>query len=169
MTGIVYKYTNKINGIKYVGSHKGEDLHLYRSGSKYLKEALRQFGKENFEIEILYKGKHFRELEEFILNEEQVHINPEYYNKRRVPHPEHQTQALRKSNSFPRGEKVKKQISNTLSKYSIKELTTGFVGTSLEIAKHFKVPNQRDNIRMYAKRGSVVEKGILKNKHFITQ
>ena len=56
--GYVYIYTNKINGHKYIGKHTFKkpyiDLTYKGSGSKHWHDALKKYGWENFEKEVLF-------------------------------------------------------------------------------------------------------------------
>jgi group I intron endonuclease len=78
--GIVYKWTNLINGKIYIGSHKGSQDDEYTASGIAIKNAFKKYGFENFKRDILYYGKDFRELEEFILEEVDAINNPLYYN-----------------------------------------------------------------------------------------
>jgi len=62
----IYKYTNKINGHSYIGQsihiferkheHEYKALHLYQGNDEYNKtlyRAIRKYGIENFDFEIL--------------------------------------------------------------------------------------------------------------------
>lgn len=52
---LVYKITNRINGKIYIGVHKTENVNdSYYGSGKYLKNALKKYGKENFEREIIF-------------------------------------------------------------------------------------------------------------------
>lgn len=52
-SGFIYKWTNNINGKKYIGSHKGMiDDGYVGSGTAFL-AAIKKYGKENFTREIL--------------------------------------------------------------------------------------------------------------------
>jgi len=52
---IIYKTTNLINGKYYIGKHQTKDLNDgYVGSGKYLKNAIKKYGIENFETIILY-------------------------------------------------------------------------------------------------------------------
>lgn len=56
MYGYIYMTTNLINGKSYIGQHKyeGESLDPYYFGSGIIiSEALKKYGKSNFEVKIL--------------------------------------------------------------------------------------------------------------------
>ena len=55
--GCIYMYTNKINGMKYIGQticklSKRHNEHIKRDNS-YIDMALRKYGEDNFTLEIL--------------------------------------------------------------------------------------------------------------------
>lgn len=53
----IYLTTNKINGKTYVGQHRYKKLYDgYIGSGTYLKNAIKKYGKENFEIEYLETG-----------------------------------------------------------------------------------------------------------------
>lgn len=66
--GFVYKWTNKINGRWYIGSHNGKKSNYIGSGIAF-RNVIKQHGIENFSREILYVGFDFREKEEQLLVE----------------------------------------------------------------------------------------------------
>ena len=68
MNGFVYKWTDSSNGKYYIGSHLGSPTDKYKGGGTVFRRAYKK-RKEFFSREIIYTGKHFRELEEFILQE----------------------------------------------------------------------------------------------------
>lgn len=66
MYGYVYLTTNTINGRMYIGKHKSEtyDSAYYGSG-KILLQAIKKYGLENFNNEILYEANNEKELNEW--------------------------------------------------------------------------------------------------------
>ena len=86
MSHYTYMVTNKSNGKVYVGSHswKGEGLdpNYYGSGTA-IKRAVEKYGKENFQVEVLYyysTVEECRKDEERILTEYNVRDCPHSYN-----------------------------------------------------------------------------------------
>ena len=83
MNYIIYKTTNLLNGMYYIGCHQTNDLDDgYLGSGKHLKRAIKKYGYTNFKFEILYsvptKNEMF-ELERSIVNEDLVK-NPLTYN-----------------------------------------------------------------------------------------
>jgi|TARA_Y100000034_G_scaffold39761_1_gene49015 group I intron endonuclease len=64
MYGFIYLTTNKINGKKYIGMCKNTHHKGYFGSGKLLKQAIKKYGKENFERTILEKCETFEELSE---------------------------------------------------------------------------------------------------------
>ena len=62
MYGFIYLTTNKINGKKYIGMCKNTHQKFYLGSGKILKEAIKKYGKENFERVILQECETFEEL-----------------------------------------------------------------------------------------------------------
>ena len=86
MSHYTYMVTNKINGKVYVGSHswdgEGIDKNYYGSGTA-IKRAVKKYGKENFQVEVLYYYETVEECradEERILTEYNVKDCPHSYN-----------------------------------------------------------------------------------------
>ena len=86
MSNYTYMVTNNINGKVYVGSHcwKGEgiDPDYYGSGTA-ITRAVKKYGKENFQVEVLYyydTVEECRKDEERILTEYNVRDCPHSYN-----------------------------------------------------------------------------------------
>jgi len=78
----VYLITNKINGKKYIGSSRKNqiDENYYGSG-KVIKDALKKYGKNNFQRDILWEGKgNARKIETYFLEGVNAANNPLYYN-----------------------------------------------------------------------------------------
>ena len=86
MSNYTYMVTNKINGKVYVGSHswdgEGLDPNYYGSGTA-ITRAVKKYGKENFQVEVLYfydTVEECRADEERILTEYDVKNCPHSYN-----------------------------------------------------------------------------------------
>lgn len=86
MSHYTYMVTNKINGKVYVGSHswKGEGIdHNYFGSGTAITRAVKKYGKENFQVEVLYyydTVEECRKDEERILTEYNVRDCPHSYN-----------------------------------------------------------------------------------------
>jgi group I intron endonuclease len=52
-SGFIYVWTNKVTGIKYLGSHKGSESDGYIGSGKAFRNAIKKYGIENFYREIL--------------------------------------------------------------------------------------------------------------------
>jgi len=80
---IIYKTTNLIDGRYYIGCHQTNDLNDgYLGSGKYLKRAIKKYGKENFKFEILNFASSKEEMfsiERSIVNEDLVN-DPLTYN-----------------------------------------------------------------------------------------
>ena len=68
MQGFVYKWIDSSNGMYYIGSHKGTPNDRYIGSGIHFNRAYSK-RPEVFSRDIIYQGKDFRELEEFILEE----------------------------------------------------------------------------------------------------
>jgi len=79
-TGYVYKWTNLVNGMMYIGKHNGSDPDYIGSGVDFLL-AVKEFGIENFFREILYCGANFSSVEEQILTTVGTRQSPNFYNR----------------------------------------------------------------------------------------
>jgi len=83
MNYIIYKTTNLVNGMYYVGCHQTANLDDgYLGSGKYLKRAIKKYGQEYFKFEILYSvssKKEMFDLERSIVNESLVN-DPLSYN-----------------------------------------------------------------------------------------
>lgn len=82
--GFVYMWTNKINNKKYIGSHIGDIDDGYIGSGKHFLNAIKKYGIENFERNILYYEYNDRYnliLKEYNLIEEYNAVeNNEFYN-----------------------------------------------------------------------------------------
>ena len=83
MSNYTYMVTNNINGKVYVGSHswkcEGVDPDYYGSGTA-ITRAVKKYGKENFQVEVLY---YYETVEECRKDEERILTE---YNVRDCPH-----------------------------------------------------------------------------------
>lgn len=76
---LVYKVTNLINGMIYVGKHSTEDINDgYMGSGKYINRAIAKYGLENFQKEVLYK---FGTEEEAFLKEAEI-VNEEFVRRK---------------------------------------------------------------------------------------
>lgn len=64
MYGFIYLTTNKINGKKYIGMCKNTHRENYIGSGKLLKQAVKKYGKENFDRVILQECETLDELSE---------------------------------------------------------------------------------------------------------
>lgn len=79
--GYVYKFIHKETGKYYIGSHnKPSSGSTYMGSGVIWQEALKKYGKDAFEKEILYEGDLFREEEERLLKELNAADDPMSYN-----------------------------------------------------------------------------------------
>ena len=76
--GFVYRWTNTKSGMQYIGSHNGKDPKYIGCGPAFRKDYFQN--PNDWEREILYRGKNIREVErEWIIKENAV-ASPLYYN-----------------------------------------------------------------------------------------
>jgi hypothetical protein len=64
MYGYIYKTTNLVNGLIYVGQHKATKFepNRYMGSGNNIKAAIKEFGKENFKCELLDTAETLEEL-----------------------------------------------------------------------------------------------------------
>ena len=87
MIGFIYLWTNKINGKKYLGSHYGSIDDGYTGSGAIFKKAIKKYGIENFEREIIEYVKDSNillEREQYYLNYYNVSTNDEFYNIKQI-------------------------------------------------------------------------------------
>jgi group I intron endonuclease len=82
MDGFVYRWTNKINGRWYLGSHGGSLGDGYIGSGKVFRLALQKYGLTNFNREILYQGEDFYQQETALLQELDAESDPLSYNRK---------------------------------------------------------------------------------------
>lgn len=137
---IIYQITNKVNNKIYIGVHSTNDLNDgYMGSGRYIKEALKKYGKENFSREILYYCETPEEAyakeeqlvnESFVSRQDTYNINIGGVNgfmshsdeakekiaesKRGIPRPAHVKEIMLKNLSAPRTPESNKKRSETL-------------------------------------------------------
>jgi len=82
-SGFIYIWTNKINGMKYLGKCWGSPESSYIGSGKYFKRAVVKFGIENFEREIIeycYSKKELKEREQYWLDKYNAALDENFYN-----------------------------------------------------------------------------------------
>jgi hypothetical protein len=80
MVGFVYRYTNKLNGKWYIGSHKGHPDDGYTASGVLIKQSFAKHGMESFDREILYQGPNYISEERKLLTELNAAKSNESYN-----------------------------------------------------------------------------------------
>ena len=81
--GFIYEWTNKLNGMKYLGSHKGTDTDGYIGSGKRFENAIKKYGVENFErriVEYVEKKENILLREQYYLDTLNCANSPMYYN-----------------------------------------------------------------------------------------
>lgn len=82
-SGFVYLWINKINGKKYLGSHKGKIDDNYIGSGIVFRNAIKKYGIDNFErniIEIIKNPEEIQLREQYWLDYYNVAKNQEFYN-----------------------------------------------------------------------------------------
>jgi group I intron endonuclease len=83
MYGYVYETTNKINNKKYIGQSKGKFKNWYKGSGIILKQAIKKYGVENFNVKLLDYSKTKEELdnlEKHYIKKFNAILNKQYYN-----------------------------------------------------------------------------------------
>ena len=128
MNYLVYITTNLINGRKYIGSHSTKNINdSYLGSGVYLAKAIKKYGRENFEKEIIGEGidvKDMLGLEEYYINYYGASKSPLFYNISEKGYGSKHTEESRKKLSDhrkgkPNHNKGKKQSVETCLKKSI--------------------------------------------------
>jgi hypothetical protein len=98
---IVYCTHNTLNSKKYIGKDSKNNPHYLGSGVN-IKQAIKKYGKENFEKEILWEGpiEYMNDMETYWLEYFNVDANPLFYNATKHNHGlTHYTDELREKRS----------------------------------------------------------------------
>lgn len=83
MSGFVYLWENKINGMKYVGSHVGSVEDSYIGSGIYFNRAIKTHGIENFErsiLEFVEENANIKIREQYWLDHFDAAHNEKFYN-----------------------------------------------------------------------------------------
>jgi hypothetical protein len=81
--GFIYEWTNKKNGMKYLGSHNGVTDDGYTGTGKNFKRAVKKYGLESFEreiVEYVTEKKDIFTREQHYLDERECAKSKKYYN-----------------------------------------------------------------------------------------
>ena len=79
MYGFVYMTTNNINGMKYIGMHKSDDMNdNYLGSGVALHKAIKQYGKENFTRIILDTAEDYFDNEFDTFCDDYEYDDPDY-------------------------------------------------------------------------------------------
>jgi hypothetical protein len=88
--GFVYETTNLINGMKYIGKcifNRQNNWESYIGSGTYLKRAIKKYGKDNFQRDILFLAldeEELNELEELVIEISKAVESSEYYNLKKT-------------------------------------------------------------------------------------
>ena len=83
--GFIYKWTNMLNGKKYIGSHTGTTEDGYIGSGKVFQRAIKKHGIENFTRVIIEyveveDRQYLLQREKFYLDEANAYYSDDYYN-----------------------------------------------------------------------------------------
>ncbi|AKE44898.1 homing endonuclease [Sinorhizobium phage phiM9] len=83
--GFIYRTTNNVNGMKYIGRRQGdpEAVRRYLGSGKVLKYALKKYGRQNFTretLEVCFSKEEYLQAERKWLKQLNVVESNEYYN-----------------------------------------------------------------------------------------
>jgi hypothetical protein len=84
--GFIYEWTNKLNGMRYIGAHTGQDSDGYIGSGKKFREELRNHGLDNFErkiLEYVSDTAKIKDRENYYLDLVDAANNKQYYNTSR--------------------------------------------------------------------------------------
>lgn len=84
--GFIYEWTNKLNNMKYIGAHTGQEDDGYIGGGKKFRDDLRKFGLINFErkiLEYVEDASKIKDRENYYLDLLDAAGSSEYYNTAR--------------------------------------------------------------------------------------
>lgn len=143
MQGFVYRWIDSSNNMYYIGSHKGNSDDGYiGSGVRFLRAYKKR--PDSFNREILYVGKNYRELEEFILEELDAANDRKSYNlknsaiggdtrsgKKNSPEHNKKVSEANKGKKLSESQKEKLRLANLGKKHSKetrKKLSKGKIG-----------------------------------------
>jgi len=132
MYGYIYETTNLVNGKKYIGQKKSNKFTNYLGSGKIICQAIKKYGKENFEVKLIEEcisQEHLNEKEIYWIDFYNAVENKKYYNisfggsspmkyrKHTEEHKQKISEGLKKSNHPLHGshhsEETKKKMSNS--------------------------------------------------------
>lgn len=135
----IYKITNVINGKIYIGKHQTKNVNdSYYGSGKAIKDAIKKYGKENFEKEVLFvfdneKEMNYKEKElitqEFVLREDTYNLGVGGEGGAHFKGKKHTRETVDKVNK--NREFVEKRRKTVLKKYEEGELEAWNKGKSL--------------------------------------
>lgn len=157
MYGYIYITTCKVNGKKYVGQKKSPEFlgDRYLGSGLKLKKAVKEFGRSNFEVELLEECDTPEELdlrEDYWISELNAAKSPEYYNSYASVHPNfrghHHKESSVKSIKFKCSQSLKGRKFTEGTKLKMREAKQGITWVN------------NGEIVMMIKKGDLVPEGF---------
>lgn len=163
MFGYIYIITNLINGKKYVGKKKICKQHeSYMGSSKWLKQDIKELGKENFKKEIIEYCDNFKDLEAREIYYQKlwnVKNSDEWYNLH-IQNENWDTTGLRYKYSEERKKKIwpeerRKQMSERMKKNNINNLPGVSKAKSIRLKKYNPMQTPEAKAKIFEARSKI--------------